>query len=356
MLEGCPIPGALGLCQPEGTGANGVLILGEALGQEEYLDGGRPFRPWAQAGSVLERAIRRAGFTRDQFLLYNMVPTHPPNNWLEGAPYEHEAIEWGRVHLQRVVTEYRPKIILSLGAVATKATTGLTGPKLGIGNLCSFLLPPRDAWLPPVVPCFHPSFLRRGAMALLQVLIRVLRLSVQWAAESKQPTVPEPERPPHGYQLYPAPDCLDWLMTSARNAEVIAYDIETPYSTDETEAEERAGDIRSIQFSFGPRSGIYLPWRDPYIAAARSVLSLPNSKAGWNNWKFDDPLLRAHGVEIAGTIHDLMWAWHHLQPDLPRGLQFVAAQSGWPWPWKHLDHAHPGFYGIVDVDVLHFLM
>lgn len=51
-----------------------------------------------------------------------------------------------------------------------------------------------------------------------------------------------------------------------------------------------------------------------------------------------------------------MWAWHHLQPDLPRGLQFAAAQMGWPWPWKHLAVASPAFYGIVDVDVLQWMV
>src|SRR5690348_12649364 len=80
----CPIPDAKGHCSPDGLGTNGVLILGEAMGEAELKDS-LPFRPWAPAGSVLDRAIRRCGFQRDQFVIYNAVPIHPPKNYLDGA-------------------------------------------------------------------------------------------------------------------------------------------------------------------------------------------------------------------------------------------------------------------------------
>lgn len=141
----------------------------------------------------------------------------------------------------------------------------------------------------------------------------------------------------------------------------MAYDIETPYSTDEESAEEAEGEqpIRSIQFSLAPGTGIYLPWREPFVDVAKRILRLPNPKLSWNGWRFDDPVLKANGCEIAGERHDLMWAFHHTQPDLSdpgMGLQFAAGQMGWPWPWKHLDRANPQFYGIVDVDVLQWML
>src|SRR5262249_54420149 len=113
----CPIPRATGFSQPEGKGTLGVLILGEALGEAEARDG-LPFRPYAPAGSILDRAIRRSGFARDQFVLWNVVPVRPPNNWLEKAPWEAPAITWGVSHLKRVIHDYRPRCILALGNIA----------------------------------------------------------------------------------------------------------------------------------------------------------------------------------------------------------------------------------------------
>lgn len=352
MLSECPIPGARGFQKPSGTGSLGVLILGEAMGKEEANES-RGFVEYAQAGSVLERAIRRLGLSREQFVLWNVVPTQPPNNWLEGAPWEAAAISWGIPFLEEVIATYKPRVILALGNVATRVATGLAGHKLGVSSLTGFLLPSAYA---PTIPCFHPSYLRRGAMSHLGVLMRCIRLAVTVAAERRQPIAPPVDQPPEGYILYPTEDQANaYLNQSAR---YIAYDIETPYSTTEDSAEEAEGvhTIKSIQFSLQAGGGIFLPWREPFKAIAARTLANSLPKLGWNNWRFDDPVLRANGLNINGESHDLMWAWHHLQPDLPRGLQFAAAQQGWPWPWKHLDAAKPQFYGIVDVDVLQWMV
>src|SRR5215469_970962 len=107
--DDCPIPGARSFSQPEGTGSLRVLILGEALGEAEAADG-LPFRPYAPAGSLLERAIRRSSFTRDQFVLWNVVPVQPPKNWLEGAPWEAAAVAWGLPMLRKVIDDYKPAV------------------------------------------------------------------------------------------------------------------------------------------------------------------------------------------------------------------------------------------------------
>lgn len=71
--RGCALDDkALGFSLPEGSGTLGVLILGEALGENEAREA-KPFRPYAQAGSLLERVIKMCGFDRQQFRLFNMV-------------------------------------------------------------------------------------------------------------------------------------------------------------------------------------------------------------------------------------------------------------------------------------------
>jgi uracil-DNA glycosylase family 4 len=347
---------------PSGSGAVGVMILGDAPGRPEDAQG-IPFSPAAPAGSVLERAIRRLGMSREQFVLHNVVPSCPPAQYLnklgepivEHSPWEHEAVEWGRSFLEDVIARYRPRAILALGNVATRATTGLAGEKLGVGSLTGFVLPSRYA---PTLPCFHPSYLRRGKMSHMGVLMRAIKMAVRVAREGAQAVEPPVEHPPAGYIMTPTEAIALEFEREAREARYIAYDIETPYSTTEDSAEEAEGEhaIKSIQFSASPNSGIFFPWREPFIEISRRILAGDRAKLGWNNWRFDDPVLRANGVVIGGQAHDLMWAWHHNQPDLPRGLQFAAAQQGWPWPWKHLAMASPQFYGIVDVDVLSWMV
>lgn len=361
MLTDCPIPGAWGIGKVEGTGSNRVLILGEALGEEEAKDGGYPFRPWAPAGSILERAIKRLGYSRDSFLLWNAIPTHPPGNNLKG-PWLAAALAWGRSHLENVIRLYQPCAILALGQIATSMATGLSGDGYNIGLMEGYTW--SCAWsslgVRGVVPSFHPAYLRRGYMSHFGCLLQDIEKAIAVAKDGRPLTSFAPIVPSGGYTLRPVEDEANLFLINAKGAEFIAYDIETPYSKSETEEaaeevdEEKPADdkILSIQFSYGPGTGIFFPWREPYIEIAKRILALGVPKLGWNTWRFDDPRLVANGVHINGSNHDLMWAWHHLQPDLPRGLQFAAKFLGWHYPWKHLASSRPEFYGITDVDCL----
>ena len=378
--DDCPIPGARSFSQPEGTGSLRVLILGEALGEAEAADG-LPFRPYAPAGSLLERAIRRSSFTRDQFVLWNVVPVQPPKNWLEGAPWEAAAVAWGLPMLRKVIDAYKPACILALGNVAFRAASGLAGISINRG------FPLGGCLGIPVVGSFHPSFIRRGAMPLQSVLMHDLKLAVAVAHAQRtgqsvrffSPVLsrdvmlpqqlalgifPDPYNPvvPSGYLTHPSEQqAFDFLRdVEAHPSWLVAYDIETPRSreVDENESDElNETQILSCQLSYEAGSGIYLPWRDPFIEVARRVLALPNAKAGANTWRFDDPLLEAHGCPLGGTRHDVRWAWHALQPDMKGALQFIASFYAPEFgPWKHLHESHVGYYGIADVDVIQRIM
>lgn len=355
----CPIPGAYGFQHPDGLGTSRVLILGEAMGSSEAAQG-RGFVQSAEAGSVLAMAIRRSGFTRDQFILWNVVPTQPPKNWLEGAPWEAEAIAWGRPYLLDVIERYKPAVILALGNVALKATTGMVGDYRSITHLRGYVLPTS---YPEVVAIgsYHPSFLRRSKMNWFPILVHDLKLAVQVAAHGG--AVFDPYNPPipGGYVTHPSEDEAWSYFNKARDNSrlLLTYDIETPRSkaTSEDETDELGDtEILSIQFSLGKGEGIFMPWTEPYISIAKAMLALPNEKAQQNGWRFDDPLLAAHGAPVVGKVHDIRWAWHHLQPELPAGLQQIASFYDWPFPWKHLHESQEEFYGICDVDVLQWIV
>ncbi len=348
--SGCPLQTlGSGFCpEPEGKGSLGVLIVGEALGEQE-AESGLPFRPYAEAGSVLERALRRLGYDREQFLLYNTVNCRPPGNKLEGARYEAGAIEHCRQYLDRVIREKRPRAIVALGSVATRALTHLAGRNKGILNIRGFVIDsPRYGLL--VVPSVHPSFIRRGATHLLGVLMRDLQLAVQVAEHGlERPEVSYLENPtPHEAYAF-----LDRVL--ANPGQAVSYDIETDYSVKETDEAEslvgRGDNITQIQFSLGPRTGIVFPWQEPFIKISKQTLESSNPKWGWNNWNFDDRKLERYEIRVRGENHDLMWMWHHLEPDLPKNLQFVTSFYAPEMPpWKHLASSDMGFYGACDVD------
>lgn len=355
---------------PEGDGTLGVLICGESLGWNEAQDG-LPFRPRGESGAVLERVWRRCGYSREQFRITNICLCQPPGNKLEGASYKVGAIaHCKQAYLDHTVREMKPRCILALGGVATEVLTGMKGRKQGVASLRGFVLDSTYSGI-PVVPSYHPAFLRRGKMSWLSILINDMMLAVRVAKEGAPP------RPTLSYKPQASLLDADMFYQSCLLSldSTIAYDIETAWSGGEDEHEiapdiepdadadpepqqqaqaARLGDPVQIQFSLAAGTGIALPWTQQYISIIQRILQLPNHKIGFNSRGFDDGKLAEHGCPVAGPKDDVMLAWHHLQPDLPRGLQavtsFYAPEFG---PWKHESGMDLARYGCKDVDVLH---
>jgi len=222
--------------------------------------------------------------------------------------------------------QYRPKAILALGNVPLRHLTGEAGKGRSISHMRGYVF---DTPSGLVVPSFHPAFIRRGAAHLIGVLTHDLKKAVQVAQKA--------------------------FLNRVRGEQgrLLTYDIETPNSRDIPE-DERDNDpsfeIISCQFSLSKQEGIFFPWKDGYREIAREILSLHNPKAGHNGFIFDNPRLRHNGAVINGEVHDTLWMFHHLQPDLPAHLQFVASFYGMDFPWKHLSGSDDEYYGCADVD------
>ena len=377
ILPGFPDGPEPALMIPEGSGANGVCVVGEALGRNEEIDR-LPFRPYAEAGSVLERAFRLARVDRQSFLISNVVWYRPPNDWLENAPWEYDAIAACRPMNERLFRERQPRCFLALGGVAMRELTGMAGHRQGI--LLARGFPIRSKYDIPCVGSYHPSYLRRGAkdedkesgariegaagrgMDLLGVLIRDIQLAV---AIGRAGWTYEPESAAEYLEHASLADLANFYNDAAAHPDLpISWDIETrdtlEAGDDESETVVREfSDIYQIQFSLRPKQATILDWQDsePFHKLICAILALPNPKLDFNGRKTDRPItkrfLRDKGYELAinGDCHDLMDCWHHAQPDLPKGLQHVASfycpEIG---PWKHLDLSRPHFYGGRDVD------
>ena len=364
------------LMRPEGTGALRVMAFGEALGDHEAKDQ-LPFRPYAEAGSLLERALRIAGIDRTQLTLTNMVWYQPPNNWLDGAPWETDAIAACRPWNEKLMEERQPRCLLAFGAIPFRELSGMSGYRQGI--LLTRGFPVESMYGTPVVGTYHPSYLRRGAkeesketgvrvesaagrgMDLLGVLIRDIQLAVAIARNGWKYETAEDVH----YKTHATLDDIRSLIDEARMYPElpISWDIETHDSLkvdDESEITvvERFGEIFQMQFSLRPKEAIVTNWQEGLAPLVVELLGLPNPKLDFNGRKMDRPVTKrfltdkGYLLELPGDNHDLMDMWHHAQPDLPKGLQFVGSfycpEVG---PWKHMDTANPHFYGGRDVDV-----
>lgn len=382
---------AISFSRPEGTGANGVAVFAEALGEAESEDG-LPLRPHAQAGGVFHRALTSLGMDRSEFVLWNTVACRPgPRNWLEGAPYEYGAIAHCRVHMDRVVTQFRPKVIVALGGISARTLTGWDGRKKTVSSIRGYLV---DGFRYPEIPVlstYHPSYIARGKSNVDGVLRHDLKTAVRLAKGWKRPEVKGIWAPSREVRAQFKQDLLDhpdWtvfydieteesaggadeadlralpggiVQVTTRSDEFAddAPDIEAGEGMSAEQAVERAGKtiveqkrtrITQIQFSFNHEWGLVMPFEGEFVQYAQEILALRNPKCGVNNSYFDDPLLFDAGMRFGSYPMDLMKLHNHLQKDIPRGLQYIVS-FWWPelGPWKHLSDSDVVGYGVRDV-------
>jgi DNA polymerase len=132
-----------------------LMFVGEGPGQRED-ELGRPFV--GRAGDLLDKQIAAMGFQREQVFIANIVKCRPPDNRTP-TPDEVRACS---PYLQRQIATIGPKVIVALGAPATKfllsTTTGIMKLR-GTWHQYEGLLP--DGPTVPVMPTFHPAFLLR---------------------------------------------------------------------------------------------------------------------------------------------------------------------------------------------------
>lgn len=353
--EGCPLFIIGGnFIPPSGSGANGTLLLGEAPGREEN-EAGAPFV--GPAGRLLNRLLAKARLAREDFAIANSIQCRPPDNELSGAPYEIGAINHCKVHRDAIVARFQPKRIVALGDIALRTLTGESGisQKRGYEYQSSYGI--------PVVGTFHPAFLMRerkrakaaaggrGGMFLIQAVLFDLKI-----AHTREPETPS-LRP-----FIKAADFQDYA-SSAITSKWVAADIETPYSkqlSEEKADEDVSKTIDRISFSIGPSAllgptgprstpheAVSVPWIEPFISISKQILAAPNDKLFWN-FDFDVPRLEDADCSVNGRIVDVMWLFHFLFPDLPRGLGNVAPFYTNVPEWKSQSQAQPEYYSAMD--------
>jgi uracil-DNA glycosylase family 4 len=128
----------------EGNPNAEVFFVGEGPGQNEDAQG-KPFV--GAAGKLLTEMLERAGLSRDEVFITNVVKHRPPGN-RDPMPDEIEACG---LYLQRQIAEIKPKLIVTLGRFSMAT---FFGPDARITRVHGTMKPWRDIL---AYACFHPA-------------------------------------------------------------------------------------------------------------------------------------------------------------------------------------------------------
>ena len=152
----------------DGNPAARVLILGEAPGRDEDMEG-RPFV--GRAGQLLDRMFAAIGLARTspdaEAALYitNVMPWRPPGN-RDPEPAE---VAMMRPFVERHIALMDPKVIVVMGNTPLFALTGHKG-----------IMRARGTWTKaldrPLLPMVHPAYLLRNPIAKREAWADLLSL------------------------------------------------------------------------------------------------------------------------------------------------------------------------------------
>jgi uracil-DNA glycosylase family 4 len=132
-----------------GSARADFMCIGEGPGADEDAQG-LPFV--GRAGQLLTKMLESIRLSRDEVYICNVVKCRPPGN----RNPEGDEIASCMPFLRAQIATIEPKVVLSLGGVATQA---LLQTKEAIGKLRGRVHPFGNAVL---IPTFHPAFLLRN--------------------------------------------------------------------------------------------------------------------------------------------------------------------------------------------------
>ncbi len=152
----------------DGNPAARVMVIGEAPGREEDLQG-KPFV--GRAGQLLDRMFDAIGMSRTEtdaeraLYITNILPWRPPRN----RDPELDEIGMMLPFIHRHIELAKPEIIVLMGNISCQALLGRRGITRLRGNWNQVL----DR---PAIPMFHPAYLLRNPRAKRETWADLLTL------------------------------------------------------------------------------------------------------------------------------------------------------------------------------------
>lgn len=142
-----------------------IMVVGEAPGADEDA-AGEPFV--GKAGYLLNKLLERAGMSRDDIYITNMLKCRPPGN----RDPEADELKACFAYLERQISTIQPKAIITLGRFSG-CRLSLQYTAMGDLAKCDDLqYTPLDSQPISVLAAYHPSYiLRQGKSALAKKLM-----------------------------------------------------------------------------------------------------------------------------------------------------------------------------------------
>jgi DNA polymerase len=153
-FEGCVLKRtAKNLCFSRGSAEARLMLIGEAPGRDEDLQG-KPFV--GRAGKLLDRMLASIGLSEDQVYITNTVYWRPPGNRTPTP----EEIEACAPFLARQIELIDPAVLMLLGGAAAKSILGVSEGIMWLrGKWLSYDCAGRAV---PTLATLHPAYLLRS--------------------------------------------------------------------------------------------------------------------------------------------------------------------------------------------------
>jgi len=138
----------------EGSLTAPILLVGESPGVDE-LEEGRPF--FGRSGRLLKKTLREYGIPEDLCFFANSARCMINKDALTQKQINSILVSC-RPSLETIIHHIKPKVIVTLGAIALQQLLNIKGVKKARGNF--YRSDEFDSW---VIPNWHPAYILRNA-------------------------------------------------------------------------------------------------------------------------------------------------------------------------------------------------
>lgn len=287
---------------PHGEFRRKIMTIGEAPGAVEDKRG----KPWqGPTGRLLRDALYDVDVNLDlDCISLNSVACRPPEN-REPAPHERACCQ--AKFVEPSIRDYRPRVIILLGGVATASVLGQISPLTdSISKWRGWRIPVPD-WGCHVCPTYHPSFVAREE--------RNPEVGVIWrrdlaeAVKLLDAPLPRPDDLRRRVRILRGDDAIVATLAAARRARFFSFDYETTGLVPEVQ------ELISASFATSGEEAFAFPWTGSEAVRRAWIDVLEDGAVGKiaHNIKFEAAWSAVHlGVEGIAWAFDTMLAAHVL--------------------------------------------
>jgi DNA polymerase I len=273
--------------QGEGSQKAKIMLVGEAPGQDEDLEG-RPFI--GSSGNLLDEIFLELNIERKSIYITNAVKCATP---VENKKPGKKDITACRPYILKEIEKVKPNVIGCLGAVALEAVLKRTGITKLQNNV--FYSKELDT---KVVPVLHPAYILRNPSAYSS-LVKGIKLI---KSESKKKEKVDVATVKTKHLDASTPKKIDKVLDQLEKAPAFAFDLETT-SLIPIEAK-----IILIALSWQVGLGVTIKWESlskKQRDRLQAIFLSKKEKSG-HNLKFDVQVLWANRFRVKGPFFDTL--------------------------------------------------